>query len=154
MVSTINRGVTTMAKKVTSSGNPLSLVISNPEQHVCLSPWPPCWKCKRLLGCNRCKAKAADEVLCWDCGIWATLEALLYHGPLPLASLLVYPQRWVAAYKRKSIDLPKGQGVEQSVFSIMATWSNRKGDVSSARPGAGCFITDGREERHHNANEN
>lgn len=63
-----------------------------------------CFRCKSWLGCTKCSAKATTEVFCKNCLAWASVYALLEHGPLPNRTLkkpLVleqYPAAWRYCY--------------------------------------------------------
>lgn len=85
--------------------------------HTTKKPWPACWKCHAPLGCPKCTASHAQELLCEFCIVWATKEALLRHGPIANTPAMIrlrgnrvappltaYPTDWQIAYKRSGPD--------------------------------------------------
>lgn len=101
-------------EKETTEGQPARLCIGSTHavaQHSSTAPWPACWKCRMLLGCPKCGAGTAQEVLCKRCMVWGTLEALIHQGPVTntpqqvakrngrhAPGIAEYPQEWRRAY--------------------------------------------------------
>jgi hypothetical protein len=76
------------------------------ESHHFTSLHPDCWKCGAKLGCQMCSGNPI-ELLCANrhdgAGpVWATLAALLEHGPLANQTLELYPAHWVRKYRETS----------------------------------------------------
>jgi hypothetical protein len=73
------------------------------ESHHFTSLHPDCWKCGAKLGCMLCSG-VASELLCTNRhdgagAAWATLSALLEHGPLAGQALEQYPADWQRKYR-------------------------------------------------------
>ena len=90
------------------------------EEHALVLPlYPPCWKCKRPIGCRNC-AGPIDDVLCTACAVWTTVPSFVEHGPIVNTDEMVrkrhglvapefdeYPLEFINAYLEKHGRGPK-----------------------------------------------